>query len=102
MILRSSLFVLHLETCWFQLQSQFFLHSKHNIHILHRLSHSTLQKVVDAGSDEELRAVLLAVDKTLVGVDHLLEVDRLVDVMGEGREVFTTSVAKMPRAKSPR
>ena len=41
-ILHSSLFVLPLKPTRFQPQSPVFRHTKHNVHILHRLSHSTL------------------------------------------------------------
>lgn len=39
------------------------------------LSACTFQQVVDTGNDEQFVAVLFQVDKTLVGIDHLLQVD---------------------------
>ena len=38
------------------------------------LSACTFQQVVDTGNDEQFVAVLFQVDKTLVGIDHLLQV----------------------------
>ena len=57
---------------------------------MYGLSRSALEKVVDNGSDKEFVAVALRMDETFVGVDHLLEVDWLADIMREG--CFTVEV----------
>ena len=68
-----------------------FIDTKHDVHILHRLSHSTLQKIVDGRGDEEFVAIFLHMNQCLVGIDHLFEVDGIVADMRESRmavEVF--------------
>ena len=47
------------------------------------MAHGTLQQIVDSRGDEEFIALLVAMNKGLVGVDHLLHVYCLVNIMRE-------------------
>ena len=73
-----------LEGGGLELQSSGLVETEEEVHVLYSLTDGTLQEVVDAGGDEQFVAVLLTVDKRLVGVDHLLEINGLVAVVGEG------------------
>ena len=54
------------------------------------MTRGTFQQIVNADAHEQLVAVALSVNQTLVGIDHLLEVDWLADIMREG--CFTVEV----------
>ncbi len=125
-ILHSTFFILHLKCSGFQPQTSPFVKTKHQVHVLYGLTHGTFEEVVNHGSDNSLVAKFVDVDESFVCVHHLLEVERLVDVVREGSilvEVLvecsqcsadglvaepsspsnvTTSVQKIPRGKSPR
>ena len=61
-----------------------FIDAEHDVHVLYGLAYGTLQQIVDTRSNQQLVVVLLHMDETLVGVHHLLQVDGLVAVVGEG------------------
>ena len=71
-----------LEGRWLEAQACRFADAKHEVHVLHGLSYGTFEQVVDTRRDEQLAVDDVAMDQRLVGVDHLLHVERLVDVMG--------------------
>ena len=66
-------------------QARCLLKAKHKVHVLHSLSRRPFEQVVDARRHEQLVAVPFGMYKTLVGVDNLLQVNRLVNVEGERR-----------------
>ena len=74
-----------LETARFQLQSASLLQPEHQVEVLDSLTGSALQQVIDHGDDQQLIAMLLDVDDTLVRVHHLLQVRVSVHHEGEGR-----------------
>ena len=51
---------------------------------MYRLSAGSFQQVVYAGDDKKFVAMLFQMDKALVGVDNLLQIDVLVDDMRKG------------------
>lgn len=67
------------------MQAGRLINTKHDIHVLYSLTDSTLEEVVDTGSDEELIVNLVDMYETLVRIDDLLEVERLVNIMRELR-----------------
>ena len=80
-----------LKCRFFESETCCLVDAEHEVHILNSLTYSTFKQVVDAGGDEQFVAVFLYMDKRLVGVHHLLQVDGLVAVVGKGRiliEVF--------------
>ena len=83
-IFHFSLFTFPLESSCFQSQSHCLLHAKHDVHVLHRLSDGAFQEVVDGRGYEQLVAKLVAMYERLVGVHHLLHVDGVVHIVGEG------------------
>ena len=73
-----------LEGGCLQTETGVFGQSKHDVHVLDSLPHGSLQQVVDDGGDDEFVTELFAMYQTFVGVHHLLQVDSLVAVVGEG------------------
>ena len=67
----------------FQAEAGRLVDAEHEVHVLNSLAYGTLQQIVDAGGDEQFVAVFLYIDKRLVGVHHLLQVDGLVAVVGK-------------------
>ena len=83
-ILHSTFFILHLKCSGFQPQTSPFVKTKHQVHVLYGLTHGTFEEVVYHRSDNSLVAKFVDVDESFVCVHHLLEVERLVDVVREG------------------
>ena len=82
---------------------------------MHCSTAGALEKVIYARYYEKLITMLLQMDKTFVGVNHLLQVYLLINHMHKRilsiilavnavqlLNVYTTTVANMPRVKSPR
>ena len=80
----STFYILHLEGSGFQPQTSPFVKTKHQVHVLHGLTHGTFEEVVNHGSDDSLVAKFVDVDESFVCVHHLLQVERLDDVVREG------------------
>ena len=72
------------ESAGFQAQTGGFVQAEHEVHVLHGLANGALQEVVDGGGDENLPVETVDMHQGLVGVDHLLQVDGAVGVVGEG------------------
>ena len=73
-----------LERTCLKFKTRFLINAEHEVHVLDCLTDSAFEEVIDTRSDEELAVDLLTVDESLIGVDHLLEVEGLIDIMGKG------------------
>ena len=60
-----------------------FVQPEHKVHVLNSLSGCTLEQVVDGGGHEQLVAILVTMDESLVGVHHLFHVDGFIDIVSE-------------------
>ena len=60
------------------------VNAEHEVHVLDGLADGTFQQVVDGRGDEDFAFEAVNVYQCLVGVHHLLQVDGLVAVVGEG------------------
>ena len=76
--------VRRLEGTGLQSETGCFIDTGHQIHVLYGLANGTLQQIVDSRRDEYLALEGIDMHQGLIGVHHLLQVDGLVAVMGEG------------------
>ena len=61
------------------MQPHRFLQSEHQIHVVECLPTSTFQQIVYHRYNQQFVFILLQVNETLVGVDHLLQVRIFID-----------------------
>lgn len=88
-----------LKCACFQPQPSCLLDSEHDVHILYGLADSTFEKVVDARGDEEFVINLITMNERLVCVHYLLEVERLIHIMGERLIFIEVLVARHNRVE---
>lgn len=81
------------EGAGLQAQTGGFVQAEHEVHVLHGLAHGTLQEVVDGRGDENFPVETVDMHQGLVGVDHLLQVDGTVGIVGEGGVGIEVAVA---------
>jgi len=60
-----------------------FINTEHQVHILNGLTYGTFQEIVDAGGNQKFVIEGVDVDEAFVGVHHLFQIERLIDIVGE-------------------
>ena len=70
-----------------EVQACFLVNAEHDVHVLHSLTYSSLQEIVDHACHYDLATKHFSVHNGFVGVDHLLEVWCLVGIVGKSSVV---------------